>query len=76
VSRLSLQRRAELLAALRLREALTNKALAARFNVDRRTLTRLRAEILDAPHAPLSQFGTQQHSPPCSTSPDTEDSKP
>jgi hypothetical protein len=57
--KLSAERRAELVAELRLRELFTNKALCRRYGVSRRTLVRLRAEMMQ--ERPLAQFGTATH---------------
>lgn len=50
--RLTAEQRGELLAALRLRRALTDKALCARFGISRKTLWRLRIDELNAPMSP------------------------
>lgn len=52
--KLSPARRAELLNELRLRVLFSNKALARRYGVSRRTLVRLQAEALARPLAPMA----------------------
>lgn len=51
--RLKPNERAEIFAALRVRRRLTNKALCVRYGINRRTISRMEAE--------MSHFGTSAH---------------
>jgi hypothetical protein len=73
--KLSPEARADLLAALQLREQLTNKALCRRFGVSRRTLVRLRQEMLDE-HSLMAHFEPRQRAPAWLNPPEPGESKP